>query len=461
MKKIYLLASIACMSLGAQAQIHSTNFDNKVDNGFLTKTVFTVNQSGSSLIIKSAGHDQWDGVKYQFNNGEVATPISITKNDTIYVRVKATYEGSVKPRLGFGLSDVNGAGPNNALYNGGNTATLSNEWQIFKFTVKNLNMEWGAPNDPNLGKDMDSTQVAYLNFSPNTGFIDQENTNSEGDTIKSAFAGTIYIDYVSVGSSISNGKWLDAVTTFEQTFDTDVTADITSAESFVVSSGNGELSIVSEGHDQWDVIEYTLKDNVIDLTSNPMIEFTANATSTGGNFGVMVVAENELGQRIETAGAYKIQSLTANSSTVQVKFESFMNSEGAVIDAKRIAKLVILINPGFALYPQKNNLDQSVTTAFEGTIKIENIKLGEAVVANGLTSTKFNSLSLYPNPATYTLSVDQTLVGGNYTIVSSTGAVMQSGIVESTVSVDGLKDGLYHIQVSNNGNVYSNSFLKK
>lgn len=462
MKKIYLIASMACLSLAAKAQIYSNNFESKIPTGFVTATnnEFRAVQNGSSLIIDTRGHDEWSSVTYSINNGTEASTISISKADTIYVRAKATFKNTNNPVLGVGFQDVSGVGPNNESFNAAKRLTLTNEWQVLKFVVTDWNDTYGTSK-----KDMDSTQVAKIVFQTNNAFANYPSKNSLNQDINEAFNGTVYIDYVSIGSQPENGAWLDAVTTYEQSFNTDVTADITSAESFIVTSGNGELSIVSAGHDQWDAVEYTLKDNVIDLTTNPMIEFTANATLADGytgNFGVMVVAENELGQRIETAGAYKFQSLSTNSSTIQVAFSSFKDAEGNAVDATRIAKLVVLINTGFASSnPQVNNLDQTISTAFEGTINIENIKLGEAVVANGINSNTFQAFSLYPNPTASTLIIDASLVGGNYTVVSSTGVVMQSGVVESTLAVDELQNGLYHLQISNNGSMYSTTFIKK
>lgn len=233
----------------------------------------------------------------------------------------------------------------------------------------------------------------------------------------------------------------------------------------MVSSTTSALTIESQGHDQWETVNLDLADNVIDLTSNPMIEFTASAvTASGytGDFGVMVVAVNELGQRIETAGAYVIQSLTSEAKTVQVSFDSFKDSEGNVVSAKRITSLEILINPGFAEFPQDNNLGKSVTTAFEGTITISNIKLGDAVEANGLLNTSIESLAFYPNPTVNTLNVGNELEGAAYSIISLTGSEVKSGVLSATqLSVSELEEGMYIIQATLGSNVYTNTFVKQ
>ena len=463
MKKIYLLASLTCMSLLTQAQIHSTNFDSQVDTSFLTKSVFGVNQNGSNLIIESAGHDEWHGAKYQFNDGTNATPISMTKNDTVYIRVKADYNGTVKPRLGFGLSDVNGVGPNNELYNSGNVVTLTNEWQIVKFTVKNWTMEWGDPNDPNLGSNMDSTQIAYLNFAPNNGFASQKNENSDGDTIVAAFTGKIYIDYISFGSPIAAGQELEIVTSYDLTFDDDVSSNVNADESFVVTStGTGTMTIESAGHGEWESIRYTL-DKLVDLSVNPMIEFTASAVlDVAGEVGFTVVAVDEVGNRLETPGVIVYQSLSETSKTVQYTFESFTDSEGNAIDETKIAYLDILINTGFSSASQTNDLGKEVNSSFIGTISLSSIKLGEAVEPNGLLSATIESLSYYPNPVVSTINIAEGLEGASYSIVSLTGIEVKSGVLNaSQLSISELGKGMYMIQATLGSNVYTNTFVKQ
>lgn len=463
MKKIYLLASMACMSLLTQAQTHSTNFDTQVDESFLTKSVFGVNQSGSNLIIESAGHDEWAGAKYQFNDGVNATPISMTKNDTVYIRVKADYNGNVKPRLGFGLSDVNGVGPNNELYNSGNVVTLTNDWQIVKFTVKNWTMEWGDPNDPNLGSDMDSMQVAYLNFAPNNGFASQKNENSDGDTIVAAFSGKIYVDYIGVGTSVSDGVELQSGDSYDLTFDSDESLNITSGESFTTTAtGTGTMTIESAGHGEWESVRYTL-DKLVDLTSNPMIEFTASAVlDVAGEVGFAVVAVDEAGNRLETPGVIVYQSLSETAKSVQYKFDSFTDSEGAAIDETKIAYLDILINTGFSSAPQTNELGKEVNSSFVGTVSISSIKLGEAVEPNGLLSANVESLSFYPNPAVSSIVLGENLKGASYSIISLTGSEVQSGVLSAEqLSVSDLEEGMYIIQATLGSNVYTNTFVKQ
>lgn len=466
MKKIYLLASMACVSLLTQAQIHSTNFAASVADTLITTTEFPVSQSGSNLIIQSFGHGEWSGVKYVFNDGENASTFAMSKEDTVFVRVRADYEGDVKPKLSFGLADENGVGPNNELYNGGNAATLSNEWQVFKFTVKNWNMEWGDANDPNLGSDMDSTKVASINFAPNAAFATFPSTNGEGDDINAPFVGKIYIDYISVGSSITEGIWLDKVSTYDLSFDNDESDNITASPSFMVSAqGEGDLTITSAGYDEWDYVRYTMSDNVVDLTNNSMLEFTASvvpADGYTGEVGVMVVAIDEMGNSLNAAGAYVYQSLSSTSETIQVTFTSFKDAEGNPVDSSRIAYLDILINPGFSSNPQTNDLGKSLITSFEGVVTIESIKLGEAVEPNGLLNSKVESLSFYPNPAVASINVGQELEGAAYSIISLTGAEVKSGVLNATqLSVSDLEEGMYIIQATLGSNTYTNTFVKQ
>jgi hypothetical protein len=466
MKRIYLIVSALCLTTLSNAQIHEANFDAPITDSYLTKSDFRMKQTGSDLVIFSKGHGEWATCTYAFNNADGAKTLSISKKDTIYVRAKAAFTNANNPVLNIGLQDIDGIGPNNEQFNAVNRMTLTNEYQIFKFVVSNWNMTWGDPANPDLGKNMDSTKIAKVVFGPNTGFASQNNKNNLDQTIKTAFAGTIYIDYVSFGAPGTSTTSLPVVTGYTEEFNT-LPSLITPA-SFVTTIKEGALSIVSEGHDEWETIRYTLKNNKVDLTSNKIIEFTASAIPASGYtgaIGVMVVAVDETGKRLEYPGMYTLQSLTSTSKTIQIPISKFANgAENDTVVGSRIAFLDIFINLGFASQPQKNNLAQSVNTAFMGEIKIENIKLGADVSPSAINVFAANNagLSVFPNPTSANIILDNQFSGSDYAVYNANGVEVINGVfTESNIATETLDKGFYIIKVNKDNQLFTTTFIKQ
>lgn len=465
MKRIILFASALCLGTMSIAQIHEANFNAPVLNSSLTKSDFRMGQAGSDLVLFSKGHGEWATASYAFSDANGAKSLSFSKSDTIYIRAKAAFTNTVNPVLNIGLQDINGVGPNNEQYNAVSKMTLTNEYQIFKFAVPNWNMTWGDPANPNLGKDMDSTKVSKVVFGPNTGFASQDNKNNLGQTYKNAFQGTIYIDYVSFGMAGVSNPSLPIVAGYTEEFSAAV--NLITPSSFITSIKNDALSIVSEGHDEWETIRYTLPSKV-DLTSNKMIEFTASAIKESGYtgaIGITILAVDETGTRLEYPGLYVLQSLTSESKTIQIPISKFQNgAEGDTVVGSRIAFVDILINTGFASQPLKNNLNEEVSTAFKGEILIQSIKLGDAVRPNGLFG-KANSntaLGLYPNPTEANIALDSKFVGADFSIFNSNGFEVSSGTIDNaSLSTDVLESGMYIVRVSKDNQMFTSTFIKK
>ena len=67
----------------------SDHFENNTVSPFVTvSNAFSgenLSESNSSMIINSAGHDEWDAINVGINNGTSATTISMNKNTKIYI----------------------------------------------------------------------------------------------------------------------------------------------------------------------------------------------------------------------------------------------------------------------------------------------------------------------------------------------------------------------------------------
>lgn len=467
MKKIYTL--FTCLGLAftsiAQVSTFTNNFDESIDDTYLSKANFQSAQNGSDLIIVSQGHDEWDGVAYYLNDGSDTVELSMTSNDTIYIRAKADFEGTINPGLSIQLFDKEGVGPNNDQFNGQNRITLTDEYQIFKITVPNWNMTYGAPADPNLGEDTDSTQVVRLNLAPNSGFATYPFTNAENETVNAAFQGTIYIDYISIGTETSAGTEPSVLTTYSHVFDN--TDDITSPDAYTVAVDNGSLSITSAGHDEWEYVNVAIPDAVVDITGDVKLGFTASVTpATGftGPVGIMVTAVDEVGTRIDYANLYTLQDLSTSGETIVIEFDQYINQGDVTINANehRIASFDILINPGFASLSNTNDANVAINAAFEGVINISDITLSSTVTGLA-TEYEKQSFSVSPNPASSTVQIGiEGAQESTYAIFNLLGVQVASGSVENnSLDVSSLNTGSYVLTITEGNRTQTSTFVKQ
>jgi hypothetical protein len=77
-----------------------------------------------------------------------------------------------------------------------------------------------------------------------------------------------------------------------------------------------------------------------------------------------------------------------------------------------------------------------------------------------------HSLTVYPNPVDekMTVSVDEKFVNSNYSVIETSGKVVQSGVVSSsrqTIELTSLQSGLYYIKIITGNTVLNGSFIKK
>ena len=460
MKKLYALFTGLSLLAGANAAEYSTNFENSVSADFLNPDVFHVGQNGSDLVIVSQGHDEWDAVSYYLNDGTDTVNVSLTKMDTIYVRAKADFTGTVNPVLGFQIFDENGERPNNAEFNAQSGMTLTSEYQVFKITVPNWNNTYGG------GANTDSTKLNRIDFALNNGFGTYPFQNGEGETVNTAFNGTVYIDYVSIGEDLTAGTELDVLTSYSYTFDANTVDNVTAAQSFEVEVVNEALKITSAGHDEWEIVNLKIPNAVVDIRDDVQLSFTASVTpATGytGPIGFMIALVDEVGTRIDYDGLFTYQDLSTTGEKITIDIEQYINQGDFTIEANehRIASFDILINHGFVSFPPKNDAGVAVNEAFEGVITISDITL--KAEALGLSfGNKNNAFEVFPNPVATSFVIDLDLNDwSNYTIANTLGSEVLTGTLDGgAVNVSSLNSGLYVLTISNGSETRSTTILK-
>jgi hypothetical protein len=76
------------------------------------------------------------------------------------------------------------------------------------------------------------------------------------------------------------------------------------------------------------------------------------------------------------------------------------------------------------------------------------------------------SLTVYPNPVgeLLTISVDETMVNSDYSVIETSGKIVQSGVISSakqTIDLASLHSGVYYIKIITGNTVLNGSFIKK
>jgi len=468
MKHVYLMVAALFTATISNAQIFDEHFEDDIPAQFLDQSQFTAGQSGSDLVITSAGHDEFVSVNYTLNDGVDADPISFSATDSIFVRARADFESDIRPVLNFGLIDGNGVSPNNLTFNANSALTLSSEWQVFGFVVGDFTMEFGAGDDPNLGMVADGSNVATLTFGTNTGFAGAfPITNADGIAVTEAFVGTLFIDFVSVGERLDAGEELEVFTAYDHAFTAESLEEVTAAGSFITAIVNDGLEIITAGHDEFEIVNVPVTGGVVDITENTNVFFTVTATpdmAFSGPVGVTIALVDEVGTRIDADAVMNVVS-AANETTVVYEITNFNNlGTGVMGNAGRIASFDILINQGFAqTFAFVNDLGETVNEAFQGTIRVSEIKIGEAVIDGVFSSVESLDLNTFPNPVVNTLFIsNDELNEGSYMISNNQGIVVSEGTVNGNgIAVDGLSTGAYIITVtSDEGTLYTSQFIK-
>ena len=108
----------------------------------------------------------------------------------------------------------------------------------------------------------------------------------------------------------------------------------------------------------------------------------------------------------------------------------------------------------------------------QGDIALDNFNLsltkgsnnGDDVFENFTTSNNnVNDLMIYPNPVSelLTLKIPEKTLSGTYKIINITGSVIKTGKLSQQISLNGMKEGFYILEVATNTSEYSKAFIKE
>ena len=161
---------------------------------FTTNGNFTFAQQGTAATISTTGHDEWDNVKLDINNGTSVTPINFSCSSTkpiIKIRAKASSNCAMRVSL-LDLAGVEAAGDALGTLN---LFELTTTYKEFEVDLTGMFFNQFAAGGQ---KEVDSTQIKKVFLAINPGFATYPITGENGK-YSTAFIGSVDIDVISIG----------------------------------------------------------------------------------------------------------------------------------------------------------------------------------------------------------------------------------------------------------------------
>jgi hypothetical protein len=360
MKKFLLFLLIMQCSL-SYGQIFIDEFDDgDQSNSWYAGTGFTSSEENGEWIINGDGTGgAFDPFGYILQD-DTGAPLSIdiTETNSIYVRAKASNLGTslrmdVKDSGGF-VSTVPGV-----------TTTLVSDYVVFEFNFDGNLVDGGYGGTAcDMGPcPVDGTQIVELNFFVNPGI--------------GAWAGTVIIDFISVGTPPQVGPMSDV---FQDEFDDEVSLNYMNAlTGYTNVIEDGKWKIVGDGtNPMWDNVSMLfyntatldttdvsladgddklyvrMRTDVPGTTVRIDIQDINNYASTAGSI-TKLITEEWVTYEYNYAGSY--QDLAYGGTGCEVG--------PCDLDAERITNMIWFINPG--------------VEGFAGEVEIEYISVGTAL----------------------------------------------------------------------------------
>lgn len=362
MKKILLFLLVIQCSL-SYGQIFIDDFDDGIENNtFYAGTGFTSSEMDGEWTVNGDGTGgPFDPFGYAFQDETGASmSLDITGNNSIFVRAKASNLGTslrmdVKDADGF-VSTVPGV-----------VKTLVNDYAVFEFNYT------GNLTDGGFGGTacdtgpcpVDGTRIVELNFFVNPGI--------------GAWAGTVKIDFISVGEEPQVGPMSDV---FQDQFEDAVSLNyLGQLDGYTNVIENGQWNIVGDGtNPMWNNVNMlfynttTLDTTDISLANGDDKLFIRMRTDVPGT--TVRVDIQDINSFASTAGS--ITKLISDEwTTYEYNYagsyqDLAFGGTGCEVgpcdlDADRIENMILFINPG--------------VEGFVGQVEIDYISVGTALEA--------------------------------------------------------------------------------
>ncbi len=159
-------------------------------------------------------------------------------------------------------------------------------------------------------------------------------------------------------------------------------------------------------------------------------------------------------------------NLVANVDTTSVTLTWDASIDNGLVKGYEISQDDVVLDTVTAKTFVVIGLAQGIYTfkvvAFDGSGNRSGYAEAEAIVMpTGIRTQQAEKLTIYPNPVTSTLQVNQVQGILEMNIINLTGAVVKTVHNTNIIEVSGLREGLYLIKVKTSSGVYSTTFIKE
>lgn len=348
MKKhvLLFLFTILFASLGF-TQIYVDEFDNgdpaNMDGGAPS---YTFTEENSQLTVNASNTGPWDVFIYKPHDqatGETML-LDITETNKVFVRVKASNIGT---QLRMDVQDADGFVTSIA----GLTKTMTNEFNVLEFDFTGTYQDGGFGGTPCTSDTapctVDGTRIAQLVFFTDPG--------------AGGFNGSVVFDYISFGTEVAAEAMSDVYQDHFDKGDSTITSFGAVGGGYSLSVTDSEVIISGDGTTtMWDPLgllirnQNTFEPIDIDVSGNNKMFVKVKSTIPGTALRIDV---QDIDNFVNTAGSvtkivgteYEVFEYDFTGTYQDLGFGGTPCTESTapcVVDASRIANLVMFIEPG-------------------------------------------------------------------------------------------------------------------
>lgn len=348
--------------IGPMSDVWQDHFDNDYSLGYMNSTsegfVNSIEDSNWK-IVGNGTNVMWENVSMLFYNTTTldTSDISVADGDNkVYLRMKSSVPGTT---IRVDLQDIN----NFATTAGSITKTIkeADEWKTYEFnyTGSYVDLAYGGTGCTSGPCDVDATRISNMILFVNPG--------------SEAFAGTVEIEYISIGTALETTPGEDLVLVYGDHF-SDNGDFVNTTGAYGLEVANSILTATGNGVDgPYSTFAYTPHDDdtALPISINTTVndKFFIRAKSSANNTQLRIDLVDTSGY--VTSEPARSVVLSEEWATYEIEFDSYIDGGygGAPcemgpcnVDATAIATVLLYPNP--------------VEGMFEGTVEIDYLSFG-------------------------------------------------------------------------------------
>lgn len=446
--------------MGDDFFMYSDHFDNEDRSQWSDADGFTVEETGTELIITGDGsagpYAAFNFTPHDTETGN-AYVLDVTSNNKVYIKAKSTVDAPLR----IDLLDAEGyatTAPSVA-------ASVGAEYTVLEYDFSGTYMDGGYGGTSCDGASapcpVDGTQVASFLV-----YIDPDN---------GGYNGTMTIDWISIIEpleAINTNEGPKGIDDYVDEFSEGNTDNVEGQDGLTLAAEEDLLKIIGDGTSgAYSPVGYNLHDNdgsvIVNLVGNDDKIFI-RARSTVDGLPLRVDLQDNQNYHTSLAGLQQL--MTTDFQVYEYNFAGNYQDGGyggtacdpgtgpCPVDGERVDFLQMYLDPGVG--------------AFNGELHIDWISFGEPLMVNVVDPQVGQSITIYPNPTKGQLNLDlATSIGGKVKtdIVDVNGRLVHSEILGQAnqgnsslkLDVSHLNPGMYilNISIDNQRAFYSKFFI--